>query len=79
MYMLHTSHDPVTELGIFLPSSVTGSQPVCGKLFECCRSLGLRMPQSNSSNVYKRNYENKCWKDIYYAGFALFTFNKAEC
>jgi len=34
------------------------------------------MPQSNRSNVHKQNYEYKCWKDIYCAGFALFTFKK---
>jgi len=36
------------------------------------------MPQSNRSNVYEQNYENKSWKDIYYVGFAVFTFKKAE-
>jgi hypothetical protein len=36
------------------------------------------MPQTNRSNVYEKNYENKCWKDIYYAGVALFAFKKAD-
>jgi len=30
------------------------------------------------TRVYKQNYEKKCWIDIYYAGFALFPFKKAE-